>query len=296
MRNFVIMPNAYKDPDYTVTRRVIKELLRIGGRIFLSDELRSKVYLRDIHYYSGEIPEEAEMILVIGGDGSVLDAAVYAIGADLPLLGINLGRLGYLAEMDVDEISELSRLISGDYEVREHITFAISLVRDGEEMHLVRQAVNDVVISQGESDGLSDILIDDGAGNHLSYLADGVIVATPLGSTAYSLAAGGPVIDASLHAICVTPICAHSLFSRSVLFPATYTITLKNCSAREGTMRLSVDGADTYTLAPGEYAKISRSKKPLRMITLKKQSALGVLCRKMQLLNPRHERNFDDEK
>lgn len=296
MRNFVIMPNAYKDPDYTVTRRVIKELMRLGGRIFLSNDLRGKVYLRDIHYYSGEIPDEVEMILVIGGDGSVLDAAVYAIGADLPLLGINLGRLGYLAEMDLDDTSELSRLISGDYEIREHITFSVSLVREGEEMHLVRQAVNDVVISQGTGDGLSEILVDDGVGNQLSYLADGVIVATPLGSTAYSLSAGGPVIDASLHAICVTPICAHSLFSRSVLFPVDYTITLKNCSAREGMMRLSVDGGDSYTLAPGEYACVRRSTKTLRMVTLKKQSALGVLGRKMQLLNPRHERSGEDEK
>lgn len=296
MKNFVIMPNAYKDPDCAVTRHVSQELLRIGGRVFVSETLKSKVDLSDIHYYDGKIPDEAEMILVIGGDGSVLDAAVDAIDADLPLLGINLGRLGYLAEMGLDEISELSRLISDDFVVQEHITFAVSLVRGGEEVSLARKAVNDVVISQGDGDGLSDILIDDGVGNHLSYLADGVIVATPLGSTAYSLAAGGPVIDASLHAICVTPICAHSLFSRSVLFPPEYTITLKNCSAREGTMRISIDGADSYTLAPGDYACVTRAAKPLRMIKLKNQSALGVLCRKMQLLNPKHERIEDNEK
>lgn len=287
MRNFVLMPNAYKDPSYEVTRRVAEELLRLGGQVYLSESLRHAVATSGIHFYEGEIPEGAELIIVIGGDGSVLDAAVYALGSSLPLLGINLGRLGYLAEMEIEELGELSRLISGDFEIKEHITLEVSLVRDGEEMHLVRHAVNDVVISQGtEGDGLSDILVDDGVGHHLSYLADGVIVATPLGSTAYSLAAGGPVVDSSLAAFCVTPICAHALFSRSVLFSPAYTITLKNGSGRGSSMRLCVDGGDYYTLAPGDCARVRLSDKRLRMVTLKKQSALGVLCRKMQLLNP----------
>lgn len=290
MKNIVIMPNAYKDPGYEVTRIAMRELQKHGGRIYLAENFRGDIPLRGIHYYNGDLPKDADMILVIGGDGSVLDAAVYAIGADLPLLGINLGRLGYLAELDRDEISELARLVDDDFEIREHMTFAVSLVRGGEEMHLVRHAVNDVVISQGDGEGLSEILLDDGVGNHLSYLADGMIVATPLGSTAYSLAAGGPVVDASLEAFCVTPICAHSLFSRSILFPPDYTITLKNCSEREGHMRIAIDGGDGYTLAPGEFARVCRSGKKLRMITLKKQSALGVLCKKMQPLNPHHER------
>ena len=135
---------------------------------------------------------------------------------------------------------------------------------------------------------MSEILLEDGVGNHLAYLADGMIVATPLGSTAYSLAAGGPVIDASLSALCVTPICAHSLFSRSVLFPPQYTITITNNSRREGQMRVTVDGGKSYVLSPGDCVEVKKSRRPLRMITLKKQTALGVLCRKMQLLNPRH--------
>ncbi len=288
MKHIVVMPNAYKDPGYQYTARVIEYLKSLGACIFLSEALRHDISVPGIRYYDSTIPSEAEMILVIGGDGTVLDAAVYAIGADLPLLGINLGRLGYLAELEADEIESLSRLVSGEFGLREHMTLAVSLVRGGEEMHLVRSAVNDVVVGQGCGEGMSEILLEDGVGNHLTYLADGMIVATPLGSTAYSLAAGGPVIDASLSALCVTPICAHSLFSRSVLFPSEYTVTLRNSSAREGEMRVTVDGGESYTLSPGDSVKVTRSQKPLRMITLKNQSALGVLCRKMQLLNPRH--------
>lgn len=288
MKYIVVMPNAYKDPGYRYTLRIIEYLEGLGACIFLSETFRNDVYTAGIRYYDGAFPDEAEMILVIGGDGSVLDAAVYAIGADLPLLGINLGRLGYLAELEADEIEPLSRLITGEFELREHMTLAVSLVRGGEEMHLVRSAVNDVVVGQGCGEGMSEILLEDGVGNHLTYLADGMIVATPLGSTAYSLSAGGPVIDASLSALCVTPICAHSLFSRSVLFPSDYTVTLRNSSAREGEMHVTVDGGERYTLSPGDSVRVTRSQKPLRMITLKNQSALGVLCRKMQLLNPRH--------
>lgn len=288
MRNILVMPNAYKDPGYKYSRKIIAQLQRLGARVFLASALRGELSLRGVHYYDDGFPEDAEMILVIGGDGSVLDAAVYAIGADLPLLGINLGRLGYLAELEPEEVESLSRLISDDFCLREHMTLEVSLVRDGEEMHLVRSAVNDVVVGQGGGEGMSEILLDDGCGNHLSYLADGMIVATPLGSTAYSLAAGGPVIDASLSALCVTPICAHSLFSRSLLFPPGYTVTLQNGSAREGQMRVTVDGGESYLLSPGDCVKVTRSQKVLRMITLKNQGALGVLCRKMQLLNSGH--------
>lgn len=288
MKHIVVMPNAYKDPGYKYTVRVIKYLESLGACVFLSESLRHDIAVPGIRYYNSAFPSEAEMILVIGGDGSVLDAAVYAIGADLPLLGINLGRLGYLAELEADEMESLSHLVSGEFGLREHMTLEVSLVRGGEEMHLVRSAVNDVVIGQECGEGMSEILLEDGVGNHLTYLADGMIVATPLGSTAYSLSAGGPVIDASLSALCVTPICAHSLFSRSVLFPSEYTVTLRNSSAREGKMRVTVDGGESYTLSPGDSVKVTRSQKPFRMITLKNQSALGVLCRKMQLLNPRH--------
>lgn len=285
MKNIVIMPNAYKDPGYHVSRQIIKYLQGFGARIFLSAELKNNFSLPGIYYYSESFPAEAEMILVIGGDGSVLDAAMYAIGADIPLLGVNLGRLGYLAELEATEIDRLSLLFSGEYTVRDRMTFHVSLIRDGEEMHLVRRAVNDVVIGQGEETGMSEIRLEDGVGNHLTYLADGIIVATPLGSTAYSLAAGGPVIDASLSAFCVTPICAHSLFSRPVLFPPEYVISLKNVSHREGSMKVSIDGREEYTLAPNDLVKVTRSRNPLRMISLKNQSALGILCRKMKLLN-----------
>lgn len=295
MKNIAVMLNSYKDPEYVRSRRILSQLQSLGAQIFLDISHKDKCSLQGIHYYEGNLPSEAEMILVLGGDGSVLDAAVLALDADIPLLGINLGRLGYLAELEPNEPEPFERLIREDYSLREHMTFEVSLERGGEETKLSRSAVNDVVLSQIQGGGMSEIQMEDGVGNQIGYLADGVIVATPLGSTAYSLSAGGPVIDASLSAFCVTPICAHSLFSRSVIFPPDYTITLRNNSSREADMQVTLDGGTPYLLSPGDCVKIKRSQRVLRMISLENHAVLGVLSRKMQLLNPIVERRSHEE-
>ena len=281
MRNIVIVPNNYKDRDYAVSCRVAAQLQALGARIFLAESLRHEISLDGIQYYEGAIPEEAEMLLVIGGDGSVLDAAAYAIGAGVPLLGINLGRLGYLAELDRDELDSLSRLIEGDFEVRERMTFAVTLVHGGEETILSRRAVNDVVIAQAPGEGMSEILLEDGIGHHLAYLADGVIVATPLGSTAYSLAAGGPVMDASLSAFCVTPICPHSLTSKPMIFPDSAEIEVANRSRREKHVCLTLDGKQTFDVYYGEKVHVVKSPYYANMIRVKPRSFYKTLRTKL---------------
>ncbi len=280
----VVAPNSHKDPEYFVTRRVISALGKADITVFLAEKLRDLIGGENIYYYGDTFPREAEAIIVVGGDGSVLDAALDALAADIPLLGVNMGRLGYLTELESDELADLSRLSADDYGIHECMVFDVTLVKNGEDISLVRRAVNDVVVNQASGEGMSEIELTDGVGNHMKYIADGLIVATPLGSTAYSLAAGGPVIDASLHAICVTPICPHSLFNRSLLFPPEYTITVSNVSKREGSLRMYLDGLQNYELLPGDSVKVTASRTKLKMISLKNRSVLGVLCRKMQLL------------
>ena len=285
MKNVVVSPNAHKDPEYFVTRRVISVLAKYGISAYVSEELKDLIGGENIYYYSNTFPEKAEAIVVVGGDGSVLDSAVDALAADIPLLGVNMGRLGYLTELDSHEIEDLSLLANDDFEIRECMVFDVTLVKDGEEISLVRRAVNDVVVSQGNSEGMSEIELTDGVGNRMKYIADGMIVATPLGSTAYSLAAGGPIVDSSLNAVCVTPICPHSLFNRSLLFPPEYTSTVKNVSRREGSLRMYLDGLQNYELYPGDVVKVTAASTRLKLISLKHRSVMGVLCSKMQLLN-----------
>lgn len=295
MKKIVIMPNACKDPGYLVTRETVGVLSSAGAEIYMQEDLRAGFLDIGIHWYGSAFPDEAEAIAVVGGDGSVLDAAVYALARDIPLIGINMGRLGYLTELEADEIGKLAGIFENEPRIRRYMTLQVSLVRSGVETVLSHCPVNDVVVGQGNGEGMSELLLEDGVGNRLSYLADGLILATPLGSTAYTLSAGGPVIDASLDAICVTPICAHSLFSRSLLFPPEYTISVRNVSAHRGSLRVSLDGAENYELFPDDCVRVTRSRKVLKMLTLKKHSVLDALFRKLQLLN-QTDRRFDHEK
>ena len=295
MKKILLIPNPIKDKGFRVARRVIHQLKRQGADVYIDKKFTDLIWEEAITY--NDPPTDVDLCVVMGGDGSILDSAPFAIEHDIPIVGINLGRMGYLSEIEPDRLVLLDRLFRKNIKTVKRLLLSVTVRRADGTLHSdYRFAVNDVVICHDKNFGITDIAMVDSTGNSINYRADGVIVSTPAGSSAYSLSAGGPLVDAAVEAVCVTPICAHSLFSRSVLFPVDYTITLKNCSAREGMMRLSVDGGDSYTLAPGEYACVRRSTKTLRMVTLKKQSALGVLGRKMQLLNPRHERSGEDEK
>ena len=153
----------------------------------------------------------------------------------------------------------------------------------GEKIFLDRKAVNDVVISRGETLGISDFELNDGVGNCFSYRADGVILSTPTGSTAYSLSAGGPAIDSSLEAICVTPICTHSFFNRSILFSPNSDISVTHVSENDNNIFVNIDGIQTYSLSFGDIVSVTKSKVPLKLISLENTGILGVLHKKMKI-------------
>ena len=219
MDNIVIMPNGKKDEGFLITCRVVEILKRNKANVFADISLKEHKELHGVEFVDlNSLSFDIDAIIVVGGDGSILDASVYSIKHDAPILGINLGRVGYLSEIDVCDLDKLDKLFSGEFVLREHMTLDVFLNKNGNAVCVERKAVNDVVISHEKSFGISDFELSDGIGNSLSYRADGIIMSTPIGSTAYSLSAGGPAIDSSLDAICVTPICTHSFFNRSVLF------------------------------------------------------------------------------
>jgi NAD+ kinase len=153
-----------------------------------------------------DFPADADVLVVIGGDGSILDASHYAIRYGVPLLGINLGRLGYMSELAPTELSYLSRLFDGNYTVEEKMLLSVTI--DGQAA-ATRLAVNEVVFSHSNPVELTELVLTDGNGASVKYRADGLIFATPIGSTAYSLSAGGPIVFQDHPSILVTPICPH---------------------------------------------------------------------------------------
>lgn len=222
-----------------------------------------------------------DAVLVLGGDGTILESARRAAPMGTLVLGLNLGRLGYMAELDMSELSELSRLTEGDYEVETRSMINIEILATDGSVKRVEYALNDAVLSNGTISRVVDLELYEGDQHISTYRSDGMIVATPTGSTAYSLSAGGAIVDPRLNCLCVTPICPHSLYARPLIFPDSASIRIKNICQREKTLFLTVDGRNNYELWVGESVRITRSERMTNLIRLKTSSFYERLRQKM---------------
>jgi len=278
MKKIVLTPNPQKDVDFLLSVKVIDVLKSFCSEIYVENVYKELLTYGVTGYEPNAFPEDAELILVLGGDGSMLHAAKDALEHDIPLLGINMGRVGYLASVEPHEISDLADLAMDRYIEKKHMTLSVvAKGTDGKEKFL-GYALNDVVVD-GKGH-LADMRVYDG-NCFLDYRADGLIAATPTGSTAYSFSAGGPVMDESMDAICLTPVCPRSFFSRSLLFAPTSVLRIVNTTSRDGDMQVILDGQDTYPLRYGEEVIVCRSNLDVKILALKQRNLLEVLCTKM---------------
>lgn len=284
MKKMILITNRSKDKNLAVTRKVLTVLGCFCEKVYMEDGILSALSSAPLcvsGYRPGNLPSEAELILVLGGDGTMLHAAEDALRLDIPLLGVNLGRLGYLATVETTEIPLLSCLADDSYAVQTRMTLSLAVRKeDGSLVPLSPCALNDAVIDGGGH--LADIRLHT-ENAALDYRADGLILATPTGSTAYSLSAGGPVIDEGMDALCVTPICPRSFFSRSLLFGGETVLEAENLGGRNEALRVTVDGAERAALLPGERLCVSRARKRLRLLSFGKRDLLDVLCTKMKM-------------
>lgn len=204
---------------------------------------------------------QPEVIVAIGGDGTVLAAAADALALDVPLCGVNVGRVGYLAEFEEREIDDLADAIATDrFAIKYHSTVE---VRTGDRFAL---AINDVVIEKVVSQRIIEVAVRVNGKDLASYRTDGIIVASPLGSTAYSLSAGGPVVDPSLDALVMTPIAPHSLLTRAIVLAPDAVVTLTIQVDRPA--RINVDGRELCLVQPGHEIAIARGRKKVAFLSL----------------------------
>ena len=220
--------------------------------------------------------EAPEALISLGGDGTILRGVQYALKWDAPLLGVNLGRKGFLAEIEPQDMEEaLKRLVAGEYKLEERPLLAVDF---GGETWL---ALNDVVVSRGGYARLIGVTTRVGEEMAGRYLADGVIVATPTGSTGYSLSAGGPIIAPGVDCMVITPICAHSLQHRPCVVGGSAVIRLELDDDDEQTACLQVDGQSRAELTAGMTVEISRSSKRVRFIRMQPEQFFGVVRGKL---------------
>ena len=278
MKRIVLLPNREKDPALALSLRALTVLLGFCTHVYTEAQNEELIASGALPYASDTFPADAELLLVLGGDGTMLHASELAVRYGIPMLGINIGRLGYLASVEPAEIETLSSLASDSFTEQARMLLDVTLEEKSGVRRFLGYALNDLVIDGGGH--LADLRLYEKQ-SYLDYRAGGLIVATPTGSTAYSLSAGGPVLDESMDAICVTPICPRSFFSRSLLFSEDATLRIVNMGTREGGVRISMDGCIDEPMAVGDAVEITRSQKRVRILSLRPRHLLEVLSTKM---------------
>lgn len=284
MDKFYIITNGEKDPGMQVTGQVAAYLEKHG--CFCDIRKVSAKRGEGAYHYTdpGLIPERTQCIIVLGGDGTLLQAARDVVHTKIPLFGINMGTLGYLAEVDRQGIwPALDKLIGGDYEIEERMMLQGTVYHEGKETGS-GIALNDIVISR---DGPLRVIclrnyVNGGYLNE--YNADGMIIATPTGSTGYSLSAGGPIVSPGACMTVITPLAPHTLNSRSIILPGEDVITVEMGEGRRQSRVSGLAAFDGDTLVPmetGDKIVIEKAQASTRIIKMSDLSFVEVLRRKM---------------
>jgi NAD+ kinase len=230
----------------------------------------------------GELAGRVELIVVLGGDGTLL-AVARAVGARLvPILGVNLGALGFLAEIDLAELfPTLEAVLAGRFRIEPRMRFEVSVDQGGPQLaHYF--ALNDAVIAKTALSRMVDLETQADGVDVTTYHADGLIVATPTGSSAYSLSAGGPVLLPSFEAVVLTPICPHALTQRPLVLPASSEITIRVQDTRGGEVHLTVDGQVGRQLAEHDRVTVRRSQWPTQLLVPKDRNRFQVMRTKLR--------------
>ena len=279
MKKAIIVPNPNKDIGFKITSEIVKKLKSLDITCLIDRKYESPS-LNDVEYFTD--PPKADVIIVVGGDGSVIDASCLAILLDVPLLGVNLGKVGYLTQLDPTNLVMLERLRSGEYRVEGKMLLALEKQTATGIVRCERLAVNDVVASHENYLGISNFMIESEHGDRVVYRADAVIASTPAGSTAYSFSAGGPVVSHTLDSITLTPVCPHSFFNRAIVYGPNERITISN--AGESVINVSIDGRYFDSIGESESCTVYMSDKRLKMITFTDSNVFTVLSKKINHL------------
>ncbi len=288
MRKFALLTNFNFYEKAQAARQVADKLEEAGGEILIAAFNREKLIRSGVHRESfrylpmDALYDEADAIIVLGGDGSILEAARRASVSNKPILGVNLGRLGFMAELDLNELSYLSRLINDDFWLETRAMLRVELLSERGEPRSFCHALNDATISNGSVSRIIDMALSENGAPVTIYRADGLIVATPTGSTAYSMSAGGAIVDPAVPAFCVTPICPHSFAARPLIFSDQSTLEIKNICAREKMLFLTVDGRMNFEVYRNQVVRITKSEQVTKLIRLKPNAFYQKFCRKMR--------------
>lgn len=274
-----LLPNLSKDKDLFVTKKIVAKCMEVGGfELFCKPETN----IPGAMTLSSEVLyKTADFAIVLGGDGTLLSEAQKCADADLPIIGVNLGTLGFMTAYQPDVfINELESVFKNEIRMEERMRILVTVERDGETI-FSKTALNDAVITSRPK----PIYIRECVGDNtiICYNGDGLIFASPTGSTAYSLSAGGPLVSPDLEGILLTPICPHHLGARSLIVPANAnpSAQLLRCAEDESEVTLSVDGQKGFLLQKNDIIKVTKAKQTSKLVIPNENRFYSVLGLKL---------------
>lgn len=269
----VLSPNPYRDRGLRSAQSAQRILENAGAQTAIclpfdldqgsKLELPSGVALGQLE----EELEDADVLVCFGGDGTILHAAHEANARGIPILGVNLGSIGFMAELEHGELSLLARLAGGKFGIERRMMLDICVRREGRCV-FSDQALNDAVLTKGAVARVLDLEVTGDRVVISSFSGDGLVVATPTGSTAYSMAAGGPIVEPTAENIIIAPICAHSLHAKPFVLGANRTVGARLAPGGKKTAYLSVDGGRAFRIQPGDWVECRRSRQTTQLVKL----------------------------
>ena len=285
MKNVILTPNPYRDRNFSTVRSAMQILKDSGMRVSLClpfEVDRGFELPKDLRFsrLDRELPN-ADAIVCFGGDGTILHTAKAATRRNIPILGVNIGTMGFLAELESSEIASLSQLASGAYKLDPRMMLDVTIQRDRDIIfHDI--CLNDVAITKGAVARIVYLSVECDGVQALSCGSDGIIVSTPSGSTAYNLSAGGPIVEPDARNMIITPICAHDMVSRCIVTSDRRVITVRMTQNARRNAFVSVDGGKAVRLNLGDTVTIRRSKLETKLIKLNARSFYDVVNAKFQ--------------
>ncbi|MBE6717948.1 MAG: NAD(+)/NADH kinase [Ruminococcaceae bacterium] len=280
MKKIALVIKSDKDEGVSFALKTIQILLACNCTLYLKTEERNVLGEFDgvVYREEGQIFDDAECVIVLGGDGTIMRTAHKT---RLPILGINLGRIGYIAELETNELNLLSELVNDNFTIENRMMLSYRVMKNGESMGLDASVLNEVVLSKGGHSVMPEIELICNGEEVGKYFADGLICATPTGSTAYSLSAGGSIVDPGMECFCITQVCPQSFYAKPLIFSGESALTFKKGKRGHGRVHLVADGDFITEIEENDTVTVKKSDISTKLIKIKKNNFYSVMRSKM---------------
>lgn len=281
MEKIGIIPNLIKDEGLVMTKQVIEWFETNGFKTLVTPTIARRLKRSDMATAEDALYKTSDCIVVLGGDGTLLSVAQKAAIEKVPIIGVNLGRLGFLTDIEKETaLASFEKLVSGNYYIEERMMLEVNIISN-KNSTCKFLALNDVSITRDSYSRMIDYSIHINGNYADVYPADGIIIATPTGSTAYNLSAGGPIVDPKANIMVITPICPHTIYSRSIIVSEKDTIDIHTSELQGGRVGISIDGKKVHNMTPSDVIRVSKSIETVKLLKLSEYNFYDILRNKI---------------